>query len=107
MTLAAAFARSARRFPRRTAVTALTRILFAQQDLPGEFHAVLIVDGDHFDLQVIADLADVIDAIDVLVIQLADMAKTFAAGQDLDKRPEILDRSDPAIVDLADTNFLG
>src|SRR5258708_892644 len=49
----ATFARSARRFPRRTAVAALARILFAQQNLPGEFDAVLIVDGDHFDLQVI------------------------------------------------------
>ena len=70
--------------------------------LARQLDAVLVVDGDHLDLQLVADLADVFDLADVLVVQLADVAQAVAARQDLDEGAEVLDRRDPALVDLAD-----
>ena len=52
-------------------------------------------------------LHDVLDLVDVLVVQLADVAQAVAAGQDLDEGAEVLDRRDPALVDLADAHLLG
>ena len=43
-----------------------------------------------------------VDAADVAVGQLADVAQAVLARQDLDERAEVLDRGDPAFVDLAD-----
>ena len=50
----------------------------------------------------VADLAHVVDLVDVLVVQLADVAQAVAARQDLDEGAEVLDRRDLALVDLAD-----
>ena len=44
---------------------------------------------------------------DVLVVQLADVAQAVPARQDLDEGAEVLDRGDPALVDLADLHLLG
>src|SRR5262249_26472002 len=78
-----------------------------QQRLARQLDAVLIVDGDHFDLHDVADLADAFDLVHVLVVELADVAEAVAAGEDLDEGAEVLDRSDTALVDLADLDLLG
>src|SRR5438105_404859 len=65
-------------------------VLLAQQHLARQLDTVLIVDGDDLHLQAIADLADAIDALDVFVVQLADVTESLAAWQDLDESAEIL-----------------
>src|SRR5262245_55248215 len=102
----AAFAR-ATILARRRAFAWLRRIHLVQQRLARQFHAVLIVDGDHFHLEHIADLAHVLDAIDIRHIQFADVAKTIAARQNLNEGAEFLDRGNPALVHLADANLFG
>ncbi len=61
------------------------RVLFTQQRLPRQFHAVMLVDGDHLDLDMVADLANIIDLTDVFVVQLTNMTEAVAAGQNLDE----------------------
>jgi GTP:adenosylcobinamide-phosphate guanylyltransferase len=48
--------------------------LFPKQRLTRQFDPILVIDGDHLDLHVIAHLADILDPVHVLVVQLADMA---------------------------------
>ena len=76
--------------------------LLAQHGLAAELDAVLVVDGDDLDLHLVADLAHVGDAGDVLVGQLADVAQPVLARQDLDEGAEILDAGHAAFVDPAD-----
>ena len=78
-----------------------------QGGLARQLDAVLVVDGDHLDQHRVADPADVGDARDVAVGQLADVAQAVLAGQDLDEGAEVLDRGDPALVDPADLDALG
>src|SRR5262249_10134406 len=63
--------------------------------------------GDDLDLHHIADFANTVNAVDILVVQLADVTETVAARQDLDKGPEVLDAGHPAFVDFSDADFLG
>src|ERR1700681_1273586 len=84
----------------------LAGFLLAQYRLARQLDAVLIVDGDHLDLHDVADPADRVHLVHELVVQLADVAQTVPARQDLDERAEILDRRDLALVNLADANFL-
>jgi len=64
---------------RRRLTTSLGRlILFAQERFARELDPVLIINGNHFDLKMVADLADTLHLIHVLVIQLADVAKPVA-----------------------------
>src|SRR5205823_4843833 len=72
--------------------------LVAQQHLARQLDPVVLVDGDHLDHQLIADLAHVLDLADVLVVQLADVAQALAARQDLQEGPEVLDRGDLPLV---------
>src|SRR5438132_10670822 len=51
----------------------LAAALFTQQGLARQLDAVLVVDGNHFDLQLVADLDDVFHLIDKLVVQFADV----------------------------------
>src|SRR5262249_29506685 len=81
--------------------------LFAEQRLTGQFHPVLVVDGDDLDLEDVAHLAHALHLVHVLVVQLADVAQPVTARQNLDERPEILDRGDTALVHLADLHLLG
>src|SRR5260370_41127160 len=67
----------------------------------------MLIDGDHFYLQNVADFADVVNLTDVLVVQFTDVTETVAAGQDFDEGPKVLDRRHFALVDLADADFLG
>src|SRR3712207_9074154 len=67
---------------------ALGAPLLAQQRLARQLDAVVLVDGDHLDLQPVAHLAHVLDLADVLVVQLADVAQAVPAGQDLDRSEE-------------------
>src|SRR5262245_46249237 len=82
----------------------LTRFLrrqagcFAKENLARQFDAVLVVDGDDLDLDAVADFADGVDALDVLVVEFADMTQPIATGQDFDERAKILNRRDAAIV---------
>src|SRR5262245_7658674 len=82
-------------------------VLFAEKGLSRQLHAVLVVDGDHLDLQAVAHLADVFDLVHVLVVQLADVAEPVPAGQDLDEGAEVLDRGDPPVVHFADADLFG
>src|SRR5262249_40918810 len=75
--------------------------------LARQLDAVVLVDGDHLHLQLVADLDHVLDPPDVLVVQLADVAQAVAARDDLDEGAEVLDRGDLALVDLADADLLG
>src|SRR5438132_196708 len=65
----------------------LTRLalLLAQHGLARQLDPVLIVDGDDFHLHPIADLAHAVYALDVLVVELADVAQAVAARQDFNK----------------------
>src|SRR5207248_907940 len=83
------------------------RVLVSQHRLARQFHAVVLVDGDDLHLDLVADAHHVFDLADVLVVQLADVAQSIAAGRDLDEGAEILDRRDLALVDLADANLFG
>src|SRR5262245_54283754 len=58
---------------RRPAALALG--LLAQQRLARQLDAVVLVDGDHLHLDLVADLDHVLDLADVLVVQLADVAQ--------------------------------
>ena len=78
-----------------------------QGRLAGELDAVLLVDGDDLDEHRVADPADVGDAVDVAVGQLADVDQAVLAGEDLDEGAEVLDGHDAALVDLADLDALG
>src|SRR5205807_8193056 len=86
---------------------ALALGLLAQQGLARQLDAVVLVDGDHLDLDPVADLDHVLDLADVLVVQLADVAQAVAARGDLDEGPEVLDRRDLPLVDFADPDLLG
>src|SRR5262249_24045275 len=99
----------ARRTPRWPLVRPMRRPagLLAQQSLARQLDPILIVDGDDLDLHDVANLANVLDLVHVLVVELADMAQAVAAGQDLDESAEVLDGGDPAFVDLADAHFFG
>ena len=81
--------------------------MFAKDRFAGQLHSILVVDGDDLDLHDVPDLANAIHAIDILVVELADVAQTVAPRQYFDEGPEILDGSDPSFVNLADANFLG
>ncbi len=52
-------------------------------------------------------LHDVVDAFDVLVGQLADVAEAIGFRGDFDERAEVLDADDRAGVDLADLHLGG
>src|SRR5262249_22138987 len=86
---------------------ALALGLLPQQRLARQLDAVVLVDGDHLHLDLVAELDHVLDLADVLVIQLADVTQTVAARRDLDEGPEILDRGDLTLVDAADADLLG
>jgi hypothetical protein len=62
--------------------------LFSQQGLAREFHSILVIDGDDFDLHQIADFADFLDPIHVFVVEFADVTQAVTAREDLDERPE-------------------
>src|SRR5262249_5395444 len=79
---------------------------FAEEDPPRQLDAVVFIDGDDLDRQLVAHLAHILDLADELVVQLADVAQPFLAGQDLDEGAKVLDRGDAAFVDLADLNLL-
>src|SRR5436190_1207964 len=61
-------------------------VLLPEHRLSRQLDAVLIIDRDHLHLQDIADFADVFHLVDVLVVQLADVAQAVTAGKDLDER---------------------
>ena len=82
-------------------------VLIAEQHLARQLHPVMLVDGDDLDLELVADLAHILDLADILVVQLAYVTEPIAAGQDLDEGAEVLDRGHPALVDLADAHLLG
>src|SRR5215831_19112593 len=84
---------------RRTAVRSAAPS-FAEQHLARQLDAVLIVDGDDLDLHAVADFTDAFHLVDVLVIQLADVAQPVAAWQDLDEGAKILHGRDPPIVNF-------
>src|SRR5690606_37677722 len=84
-----------------------TTVFFGDDGLAAQLDAVLLVDGDDFDPQVIADLANLVDVLDVSFGELADVAQSVFAGSDLDKRTEILDAADGAVVDLANLDLFG
>ena len=66
----------------------------------------MFIDGNHLDIELVANLDHVIDLADVFVVQLADVAQTIPAGDDLDESAEVLDRGDLTLVDLADAHLL-
>ena len=70
--------------------------------LAGELHAALVIDADALDPDHVADLDDVLGAVDAEVGQLGDVDEAFLAGQDLDERAELLGPGDAAMVGLAD-----
>src|SRR5262249_54134212 len=96
---------AARRTLRR-ALGGLARLL-PQQGLARQLDAVLVVDRDHLHLKDVADLAHILDAPDVLVVELADVAQPVAARQDLDEGAKLLHTRHLALVDLADLHLLG
>src|SRR5262249_11424299 len=75
--------------------------------LAGELDAAGVVDEDHLHLDLVADLHVILDSLDILIRQLADMAQAVGLGRDLDERAEILDRDDHTVVDLADLYLRG
>src|SRR5260370_4676191 len=81
--------------------------LFTKHRLAGKLDPVLVVDGDYLDLHDVTDLADAVHPIDVLVVQLADVAQAVAPRKNLDKGAEILDAGHASFVDFADADFLG
>src|SRR5262249_52400818 len=92
---------------RRTTFGARFAFRRRHEGLARQLDAVLVVDGDDLDLHLVADLADLIDPVDVADVELADVHEPVAARDDLDERPEILDRRHLAVVDLADLDLLG
>ena len=84
------------------AVAGFVGIEFLECCAAAEFDAVLIVDGQDFDLHGVAHLADVGDAVDVFVGQFADVAESVFSGDDFHEGPEVLDAGHAAVVDFAD-----
>jgi hypothetical protein len=82
-------------------------LLLAHQGLARQLDAIVLVDGDHLHLHLVADLAHVVDLADILVVQFADVAQPVAARQDLDEGAEVLDRGYSSFVDLADLDLFG
>src|SRR5437879_1209520 len=56
---------------RRSGFARLAASLFTQQSFARQLDAVLVVNGDHLHLQLVANLDDVFHLIDKLVVQLA------------------------------------
>src|SRR5262249_61752516 len=79
--------------------------LLPQQHLARQLDAIVLVDGDHLHLDLVAKFDNVLDLPDILVVQFADVAEAIAARGDLDEGSEVLDRGDLALVDLADADF--
>src|SRR5579883_1133208 len=79
----------------------------AQGGLAAELDAVLLVDRDHLDLDLVADFAYVAHALHVAVGQFANVAQAVFAGQDFDERAKVLDTGHAAVVNLADLDALG
>src|SRR5665213_1522063 len=70
--------------------------LARQADLAGR------IDFEALDLDLVSDLEDVLDLVDALHVDLADVQQAFLAGENLDERAELLDGDDVSLVDLAD-----
>src|SRR5262249_41629642 len=88
---------------RRSADVALgTLVLVLQEGLARHLDPVLLVDGDHLHLDLVAQLDHILDPADVLVVQLADVAQGVLAGRDLDEGAEFPDGDHLALVDPAD-----
>ena len=72
------------------------RLLAAQADLAGA------VDLEHLDLDLVALLQHVGDALHAAGSDLRDVQQAVGAGQDLDEGAEVDDAAHGALVDLAD-----
>src|SRR5262245_22960434 len=81
------------------AVSCRGLVQLAQGLLTAELHAVLLVDSDHLDAHFVTDFANVRNAVDVIVGQLADVAQPVLAGNDLDERAKVLDAGHPTVID--------
>src|SRR5438093_621359 len=72
-----------------------------------EIHAALTVDLGDLHLHGVADVHDVLNAIDPFGRELRNAHQDFLAGQVLDERAAAHDPRDLAVVDLADLRLLG
>src|SRR5439155_1102810 len=72
-----------------------------------EIHATLTVDLGDLHLHGVADVHDVLNAIDPFGRELRNAHQAFLAGQVLDERADAHDPRDLAVVDLADLRLLG
>src|SRR5439155_696942 len=72
-----------------------------------EIHPTLTVDLGDLHLHGVADVHDVLNAIDPFGRELRNADQAFLAGQVLDERADAHDPRDLAVVDLADLRLLG
>src|SRR5947208_3239955 len=99
--LLAAFTGGRAHWLRVTLAKLLHRFLAAQLD------AARVVDQDHLDLHLVADVHEIRHAIDISIRKLRHVAQAIGLRRDLDERPEFLDRNNPAVVDLPDLHLGG
>src|SRR6266480_4945520 len=75
--------------------------------LPAQVEAALAVDLDSFDHDLVADVADLFDALHAVVGELGDVNQAILARKHLDERAERHDPHDLAPVDLPHLDFVG
>src|SRR5207302_6719706 len=72
-----------------------------------QVEAPALVDLDHLDHDLVADVHDILDLIHPVLGQLADAHQPLLLGQDLDEGPEGHQPGHLALVDLADLEIVG
>ena len=65
----------------------------------------LIVDSDHLHHHLVANFADAVHLVDILVVQFANMTKAIPPRQNFDECAEVFDRRDLALIDFTDFHF--
>ena len=71
---------------------------FGQGRLTGKFEPALVVNKQKLDGNEVAEFAYSVNALDIAVAQLADVAKALETRDELDKRAEFLDGNDFGIL---------
>src|SRR5438132_12453434 len=78
---------------------------FLQDGLARQVHTSLAVDLGDLDIDLIANLDGILDALDPVLGELADMDQPVLVGHDLDERPEGHDPDHLALVVLTNFDF--
>src|SRR4030095_13395790 len=75
---------------------------FFQRRLARKLNAAFVVDADAFDPNHVADLDHILGALHPKIGELRNVHQAVFAGENFDKRPELLRRNDSSLISLSD-----